>query len=193
MTGLLSCQNCISYKRRRIMLELLMYVGLFAALIMWVGGAIMFNSLRRGWYGIIGLPSAYAFTCFALAVILCTYQGPTGKEWLNVLLYLVIAVAILVWIEIKCTTTAQHVLAPFVAIMLAMGFCVRILLAVLLHVEIANPAKEGQNSSLDKISFTDFTTSKGTYKLQSTHGNEAWYTDPDGRDVKLTKEEFSKL
>ncbi|MCD7752068.1 MAG: hypothetical protein LUI10_10080 [Lachnospiraceae bacterium] len=175
------------------MLDFLMTVGIVLAVVLWVAGAITFNSLRRGWYGIIGLPSAYVFTCFALAVILCISQGPKGKEWLSVLLYLVVAVAVLVWIEIKCTTTAQHILAPIVAIMLAMGFCVRIVLAVLLHVEIANPAKEEQDSSLDNISFVDFTTSKGTYKLISIHGNYAWYTDPDGRDVKLTKEQYSKM
>ena len=172
------------------MLDFLMTVGIVLAVILWVSGAITFNSLRRGWYGIIGLPSAYVFTCFALAVILCISQGPQGKEWLSVLLYLVVAVAVLVWIEIKCTTTAQHILAPIVAIMLAMGFCVRVVLAVLLHVEIADPGKENVDKAKDKIFRTSFTTREGTYTLQSVTGETAWYTDPDGRTVEFRKSDL---
>ncbi len=157
------------------------------ALVLVVVSAIKFNSLRENWYGIIGLPSAYLFFCFfigGLSMIITQEQPLMGAA------FTVVGLAFLVWIEIKCKTAAQHILAPFVAILLVFGFVVRLIMSVVFHMEMANPGKDGNNSEDDSKYFRDFTTAEGTYKLKSTHMDEAWYTDPNGKDVKIKKSEL---
>lgn len=143
------------------------------AIVLMLGGAIFYNKLRAKVYGVIGVGGSYmaligmAMLC---ALIASLFGGKTFGSTMEVIIgiiFMLIGVGYLVYVMIvRCNTVAERVLLPIIAVMIAMGFCWRLLFSLLLHVPMSSGAPE---------------TAKFPAQVEDDKG-EAWYLLHDSGD-----------
>lgn len=119
------------------------------AVVLMLGSAIFYNKLRAKVYGVIGVGGSYmaligmAMLC---ALIVSLFGGKTFSSTMEVIIgiiFMVIGVGYLVYVMIvRCNTVMERVLLPIIAVMIAMGFCWRLLFSLLLHVPMSSGAPE---------------------------------------------------
>lgn len=148
------------------------------AVVAMLAGAIFYNPLRRKVDGIIGVGGAYIILVGVLLLVMTIgnlfglSSGETqASDLIVAIVFLVLSIAYTVYVMIcKCETVMQRVTLPFIAALIGMGFCWRLLMKIFLHVPMA-----GGNSS-GGSGFPQYIKSpKGeTYRLvhsSSTHVN----------------------
>lgn len=126
------------------------------AVILVLASAIFYNPLRRKVYGIIGVGGSYfatlgimTFFMFIGTLISLFAGGGVGDvtEFIVCIVFMLIGVGYLVYVMLtRCDTVMQRILLPFIAIMIAFGFCWRFLFALLLRVPMETNASLAANA-----------------------------------------------
>lgn len=122
------------------------------AVVLMLGGGIFYNKLRTKFYGIIGVGGSYMATIgiMMLGALIGSIFGGGGfasAELVVGIIFMVIGIGYLVYVMIvRCSTVMQRVFLPIVAIMIAFGFCWRLLLAIFLKIPMGNGAPEEQEA-----------------------------------------------
>ena len=120
------------------------------AVILMVGGGLFYNKLRSAYYGTIGVGGAYMATIgiMVLVMLIATLFGGTPiatstVEIIVTILFMLIGLGYLVYVMIvRCSTVMQRVFLPVVVVMIAFGFCWRLLFALIFKVPISNGAPQ---------------------------------------------------
>ena len=111
-----------------------------------LGGGIFYNKLRAKVYGVIGVGGSYMVTIgimmlFALIGSLFGGGGFNSAELFVGIIFGLIGIGYLVYVMIvRCNTVMQRVLLPIVAVMIAFGFCWRLLFAIVFKIPMGNGA-----------------------------------------------------
>lgn len=106
------------------------------------GGFFGYNSLRRKYAGIMGIPGAYLILIGLMLLVSLIgslfMDGPEGSatlmEKVMTIIIMLLGLAYMVYvIVVKCETKAQKIMLPFAALMIGFGFVWRLLAAIVLH------------------------------------------------------------
>lgn len=118
------------------------------AVVLMLGGGIFYNKLRAKVYGIIGVGGSYMATIgiMLLVSLIPTIIGggfASITELIVAIIFMIIGVGYLVYVMIvRCTTVAQRILLPIIAVMIAFGFCWRFILSLIFKIPMGNGAPE---------------------------------------------------
>lgn len=117
-------------------------IGIAAALSL--AGGIFYNKLRVKFNGIIGVGGSYMALCGIIAlcsIIGMTFfgEGISAAELVVCIIFSVIGIGYLIYAMIfNCTTVAQKVFLPLVATLISIGFCWRIVLAIIFKMPMSD-------------------------------------------------------
>lgn len=170
------------------------------AIIAMLAGAIFYNPLRRKVDGIIGVGGAYIILIGVLLLVMTIgnlfglSSGETQVSDLIVaIVFLLLSIAYTVYVMIcKCETVIQRVTLPFVATLIGMGFCWRLLLKLFLHVPMAGGGSSGGSGSA--IPQYIYSPQGDTYRLTSSDSIHANYEcSKTGNKVQFTLNASDKL
>lgn len=146
------------------------------------GGGIFYNKLRTKYYGIVGVGGSYFITIGLMVLGMLIGQliqgfGDVGASAMEIIILIVVmlaAMAYMVFIMLtRCTTVMQRVFLPFACLMIAFGFCLRLLLAIVFRIPMSNGAPAAAKFP---ASLTD--DQGDTWNLQSDSGDHADYYCP---------------
>lgn len=150
------------------------------AVIVMLAGGIFYNKLRAKYYGIIGVGGSYfaaigVMGAFMLIGSLLAGEftvGVSPVEAIMTLIFMLAGLGYLVYVMIvRCKTVAQRVFLPLVAVMIAFGFCWRLLLSIVFKVPMSNGAPESAAKFPARL-----TDDQGeTWELQHDSGDHADY------------------
>lgn len=146
------------------------------AVVLMLGGAIFYNKLRAKVYGVIGVGGSYMATIgimmlFALIGTLFGGGGFESAELAAGIIFMLIGLGYLVYVMIvRCNTVMQRVLLPLIAIMIAFGFCWRLLFAIIFKIPMSNGAP-----AAPKFPATVIDDQGETWYLMSDSGDHAEY------------------
>lgn len=168
-------------------------IGTFI-LIFAVFGAIFYNSLRRNWYGVLGVGGAYFIVIgIMLAVTLVASlfskqeTGMAGAELVTMIVIAVAALGFMVFVMlVRCNSVKQKILLPLVALLLGFGFAIRLLLAIVLKI----PMESGKPAA---VVFPEiiYDPQGEQYRLQSNSGDHAdYYCQKTGQTAQFRDVDF---
>lgn len=153
------------------------------AVILMLAGGIFYNKLRASVYGIIGVGGSYMATIgimmlFLLLTSLFTWTLPVANitELIVSIIFMLGGVGYLVYVMLtRCQTVMQRVLLPFIAVMIAFGFCWRFVLMLVLKIPMGN----GEPAAAEAKFPASLTDDQGElWRLQSDSGDHADYYCP---------------
>ncbi|MBQ8892837.1 MAG: hypothetical protein IJ043_00330 [Clostridia bacterium] len=149
------------------------------AVVVMLAGGIFYNKLRAKVYGIIGVPGSYFATLGIMVLVMLIgslFQGGGGASITEIVVYIIFMIAglgYLAYVMItKCQTVMQRVLLPIIAVMIAFGFCWRLVFALIFKIPMSNGAPQAKFPA----SLTD--DQGETWNLQSDSNDHADYYCP---------------
>lgn len=156
-------------------------------------GTIRYNTLRRNWYGIIGLPGAFLSMFGVMILVMLVGEivqngfGFMSDGGLFYVILLVVAILYMVKVMLtKCHTAAQRIMLPFVAILMTFGFCVRLIFSVLIHMPMSDGSTS--KSGFPTVLFDD---QENEFRLQSDSGDHAdYYCSATGESRQFWEADF---
>lgn len=161
-------------------------------------GTVRYNKLRRNWYGIIGVGGSY-FSLIGLIVLfeligtIAQMIAGTAEMEMSIfegILTIAVMLAALAYLGFvmltRCKTVKQRIMLPFVACMIAFGFCIRFLMKLFLHM----PMEDGKpTASFPTVLYDD---QENEYRLQSDSGDHAdYYCSATGRTVQFWESDMA--
>lgn len=155
-------------------------IGLAVAIML--AGAIFYNKLRAKFYGIIGVGGSYMATIGIMVLVMLIpsiFGGGFASitELIVAIIFMLIGVGYLVYVMIaRCDTVMQRVFLPIVAVMIAFGFCWRLLFAIIFKIPMGNGAPEtSENSAAPSFPSSVVDDQGETWYLTSSSGDHAEY------------------
>ena len=161
------------------------------AVVLMLGGGIFYNKLRAKVYGIIGVGGSYMATIgiMMLCALIGSLFGGGGfnsAELVMGIIFMVIGLGYLVYVMIvRCNTVMQRVLLPVVAVMIAFGFCWRLVLAIVFKIPMGNGAPEVQEAQEPQGTQEAPAAAPATGRFPSAvydDQGEVWYLMSDSGD-----------
>ena len=168
-------------------------IGTFI-LIFAVFGAIFYNSLRRNWYGVLGVGGSYFIVIglMLLVSLLATWfgKGEVGMARAEMITMIVIMIAALGYmvflILVRCKSVKQKIFLPVVALLMGFGFAIRLMMALVLRI----PMGDGKPAAsvFPKIVYDP---QGEQYRLQNNSGDHAtYYCQKSGQSVQFRDVDF---
>lgn len=153
------------------------------AVIIMIAGGIFYNKLRVKYYGIIGVGGSYMaligiMMLFTVIGSLFTGAGFESAELVVGIIFMIFGVGYLVYVMLlRCNTAMQRVMLPLVAVMIAFGFCWRLLFAIIFKIPMSNgaPPEAAETASGPKFPTTVIDDQGETWYLMSDSGDHAEY------------------
>ncbi len=157
-----------------------------------VVGICSYNSLRRKYAGIIGVGGSYLVATgifMLIGTISDILRKITGGETRSntmetVLAIIFAAIGILYLLYVmftKCTTVKQRIFLPFVALMIAFGFCFRLVLSIFFHI----PMEAGEQQNV-KFAEVLIDPNGDAFRRESDSGDHAdYYCSKTGQRVQF--------
>lgn len=164
------------------------------AVVVMLAGGIFYNKLRSAFYGVIGVGGSYMATIGIMFLFACigALFGGGGFETTELvigIIFTLIGIAYLAYVMIvRCKTVMQRVFLPLVAVMIAFGFCWRLLFAIIFKIPMGNGAPAESAAPKFPAALTD--DQGETWELRSDSADQAeyqcrktgnritiWYTD----------------
>ncbi len=167
------------------------------AVVVMLAGGIFFNKLRARYYGIIGVGGSYMATIgvMMLVALIGSIFGGGGFETTELIvgiIFMIIGLGYLIYVMFaRCSTVMERIFLPIVAVMIAFGFCWRLVFAIILRTPIGNGAPENSDGTAAAKFPSGLVDDQGeTWQLLSDSGDHAeyqcrktgarttlWYTD----------------
>ena len=143
-----------------------------------LAGGIFYNKLRTKFYGIIGVGGSYFSTIGIMGLFMFVGSlvgGMAGNvvEIIMTAIFVLLGLGYLVYVMIvRCQTVAQRIFLPLVAVMIAFGFCWRLLFAIIFKIPMSNGAPTAASKFPNAL-----TDDQGnTWRIQSDSGDHADYS-----------------
>ncbi len=156
--------------------------------------------LRRAYNGVIGVPGSYFATIGIMLVVYMiiglfgpkTEVGAGVAEIITTIVVGIIAIGYLVYVMLcKCKTVAQRIFLPIAVVLIAFGWCWRLLGAIFMKIpmEVKMPETQEPDPDEQPVKEVEVWRENGYMKeqLKVSSDGERYYDPEDGEWHKIKK------
>lgn len=159
--------------------------------IVMLAGAIFYNPVRKKMAGIIGVGGSYFVLLGVLLII--NFKEVIGEAKDNKvviivpIVFILIAIAYLVFAMLRCETVGQRIFLPFAACLIGFGFAWRLLGAIVFHI----PMESGKVEKASAFPYSIESPEGENFTLEDDSGdNAAYYCSRTGQRAQFRDVDF---